>query len=71
MPEHVHVLLRPRREYRMSDILKALKQSVSRRAVGYLRAEAPQWLERLAVRRADGRVEHRFWQRGGGYEWSR
>ena len=28
----------------------------------------PQWLERLKVTWPDGRVEHRFWEQGGGYD---
>ena len=29
---------------------------------------APERLARFAVARSDGRIEHRFWQRGGGYD---
>ena len=69
MPEHVHILLWPRRaQYEMAAILKTIKQSVSQRAMRYLRSEAPHWLDRLAVARGPGRVEHRFWQAGGGYD---
>jgi putative transposase len=69
MPEHVHVLLLPRRDdYRIDQILKSIKQSVARKAMRFLRDSAPAWLDRLAVRRFDGRVEHRFWERGGGYD---
>jgi putative transposase len=69
MPEHVHILLWPRRaEYDVAAILKTIKQSVSRRAMRYLRSEAPHWLDCLAVPRGSGRVEHRFWQAGGGYD---
>jgi len=50
MPEHVHVLLWPRPpNYDVAPIRKTIKQSVARRAIGYLRANAPQWLERLLV----------------------
>jgi len=69
MPEHVHVLLLPRKEaHSISAILKSLKQSVSRRAIRFLRQSAPSWLDRLAVARPSGRTEHRFWQQGGGYD---
>ena len=69
MPDHVHVLLRPRRdEYEIAAVLKTIKQSVSRRAIAYVRAEAPHWLDRLAVQRGAGRIEYRFWQAGGGYD---
>jgi putative transposase len=69
MPEHAHVLLWPRRaEYAIAAILKTIKQSVSRRAIRHVLSEAPHWLDRLAVRRGSGRVEHRFWLAGGGYD---
>jgi len=69
MPEHVHILLLPQQaEYEMAAILKAIKQSVARRAVRFLKQNSPHWLERLKVTRPGGRVEHRFWQQGGGYD---
>jgi putative transposase len=69
MPEHVHVLLYSlKATYDMSAILKSIKLSVSRRAVRFLQAEAPSFLPRLRVTRPDGRVEHRFWEQGGGYD---
>ncbi len=69
MPEHVHVLLLPRSaDYQMALIMKAIKQSVSRRAMRFLRAHAPHWLEQLRVTRLSGRSEYRFWQQGGGYD---
>jgi len=69
MPEHVHLLLLPRQaEYEIAAILKAIKQSVARRAIRFLRRDAPDWLERVKVSRPAGRVEHRFWQQGGGYD---
>jgi len=69
MPEHAHVLLFPRWEgYSLPAILKSIKQSVARRAVLYLRRERPERLRDLEVRWPSGRVEHRFWQQGGGYD---
>ena len=69
MPEHAHVLLLPRRDdYSLSAILKSIKQSVARRAVLYLRKERPERLRDIEVRRPSGRLEHRFWQQGGGYD---
>jgi putative transposase len=69
MPEHVHVLLRPRcEEYDIAAILKAIKQPVSQRAVHQLKKVAPQWLVHLRVKWPGGRIEHRFWQQGGGYD---
>jgi putative transposase len=68
MPEHAHVLLCPRpAEYDIGAIRKSVKQAVARRAVRFLRAEAPRWLDRLQV--VEGRKRfYRFWQAGGGYD---
>ncbi len=69
MPEHAHVLVFPLRpDCRVSRFLKTVKMSVSRKAMRYLKANAPEWLDRLKVTWPDGRVEHRFWQQGGGYD---
>lgn len=67
MPEHVHLLIWPRREsYSISAILKSIKQSVSRRAIGWLRRENPGGLVHLDTGQKWGR--YRFWQDGGGYD---
>ena len=69
MPEHAHVLFLPRRSpYSIARILKAIKQPVAQKAVNFLRRTAPQWLDRLTVTWPTGRVEHRFWEQGGGYD---
>jgi len=69
MPEHVHLFLRPLSESaEIAAILQAIKQGVARKATNCLRANHPRWLQRLAVRRPTGRVEHRFWLQGGGYD---
>lgn len=68
MPEHVHLVVHPRAtEYDDSQLLKQIKEPVSREAMQFLKSEAPDWLPRLAVRRG-GRVEHHFWQPGRGYD---
>ncbi len=68
MPEHVHLVIYPRPEqYDVRLILKAIKQPVGRKAVSYLRRQAPGWLERITIRRGK-RVERRLWQAGGGYD---
>jgi REP-associated tyrosine transposase len=68
MPEHVHLLVYPGAgPDRMPQFLQALKEPVARKAIAYLRSNAPAWLERLRV--VEGkRVRHRFWQPGGGYD---
>lgn len=69
MPEHVHVLLRPRRaEYEMSAILAAIKRPVSRQAKEYLiETGQTRWLKKLMVRRGEREV-FRFWLPGGGFD---
>jgi putative transposase len=69
MPEHVHLLIRPRQEqYQMERILAALKRPVSVRAKAYLvSTQNTAWLGRLTVREGQQEV-FRFWQTGGGYD---
>src|SRR5262245_47218120 len=68
MPDHAHLLVCPRQpEYEVSSVLKAIKEPVGRRAIAYLGQAAPEWLERVEVRRGN-RVEYRFWQAGGGFD---
>jgi putative transposase len=69
MPEHVHILIRPREpSYRISEVLWRIKRPVGRRAVEFLRANAPEFLSRISLTRRDGSRESRFWQAGGGYD---
>jgi putative transposase len=68
MPDHVHVILRPRRPaYEVASILKAIKEPVGRRATSYLSKHAPEWLPRITQRRGR-RIERHFWQPGGGFD---
>lgn len=68
MPNHAHLILDPNNEeYDIGAILKRIKQPVSRKALAWLEQEAPDRLRELTVERG-GRVERRFWQRGGGYD---
>jgi putative transposase len=69
MPEHVHVLLWPTiPDYSISVILNSIKQSVSKRALLFVRGEAPAFLARMEDQQPNGAVHYRFWQRGGGYD---
>ena len=69
MPEHVHLLICPmEQDYSISLILKTLKQSVSKRALIFLKKQAPEFLERLEDRTPNGKKSYRFWQRGGGFD---
>lgn len=69
MPEHVHLLFWPMEaEYRVSQVRTALKVPVARKGLGFLKRRAPWFLDRLKDAQPNGKVHHRFWQRGGGYD---
>lgn len=69
MPEHVHLLIYPRAdEYSISQILLAIKRPVAQEALRYVRRRAPEFLKQMEDIQPNGKVHHRFWQRGGGYD---
>jgi putative transposase len=69
MPEHVHLVVCPRRDkYDVSKFLAAVKLPVTRKALAYVREHAPSFLTRMADVAPSGQRQHRFWQRGGGYD---
>ena len=69
MPEHIHVLCSPNQpEYEVRLIRTALKVPVQRKALKFLRCNAPAFLDRLQDVQPNGKVNYRFWQRGGGYD---
>ena len=69
MPEHVHLVVRPRRrEYSTAAFCASVKVSVARRAVNWVKHEAPDFLPRMTHARPNGKTAHRFWQRGGGHD---
>jgi putative transposase len=69
MPEHVHLLVCPEEPvYSTSALLKSIKKSVANRAIRYVREHAPAFLDRMADRRPNGSIVHRFWQRARGYD---
>jgi putative transposase len=69
MPEHVHVLVWPREAvYEVRLIRTALKVPVQRKALAFLRRQAPHFLNHLRDQQPNGKVHYRFWQRGGGYD---
>lgn len=69
MPEHVHVLVRPRESnYEMRRILVALKRPVSDAARQHLeQSNDDRRVRRLTVEYPSRRV-FRFWQAGGGFD---
>ena len=67
MPEHVHLLIYPCVEdYSISEILKSIKQSVSRKMINCLKVHDQVFLKRLETGLKNPR--YRFWQDGGGYD---
>ncbi len=68
MPEHVHLIVFPKElEYDTSELLKQIKEPVSREAVQFLKRKAPEWLQRIQAKHGES-VEHHFWQPGRGYD---
>ncbi len=68
MPEHAHLIVFPRLEtYNIAIFLKAIKQSVARKAKHYLNENNKKWVNKLTVRR-EKRMVFRFWQTGPGYD---
>ncbi len=67
MPEHVHLLLWPYdSEYKMEEILQAIKQPVARKTIHQFRIHHPEKLTGFATGQKK-RMYH-FWQEGGGYD---
>ena len=68
MPEHVHVLVYPRKPgMKLGPIAGRIKEEVARPAIRYLTEHAPEWLSRVTVPEGN-RIRHRFWQPGGGFD---
>jgi putative transposase len=68
MPEHVHLLIRPRRsDYRVSSILAGIKKPVGSLAIQYVRESAPKFLVKLRVVNRNRTYQH-FWQPGPGQD---
>ena len=68
MPNHVHLLLRPQAGTDMKDLLRAIKEPISKRVSYWVRTNAPGFVPRMLDVRSDGRRCLRFWQCGGGYD---
>jgi len=68
MPEHVHLVLQPLPNVRMQKVLWHLKRPVTAEAMAWIKQYHPSFLTRMADVQPAGKVTHRFWQRGGGYD---
>jgi putative transposase len=68
MPEHLHLLVWPQKSVRISDILYAVKQSVTKRVLLWAPTEHPTLFQAMADVRSGSDVVHRFWLRGPGYD---
>jgi REP element-mobilizing transposase RayT len=68
MPDHVHLVLLPHEGVKISGILTTIKSSVSKRAILWVRANAPDFLKQMEDTQPNGDTNYRFWQRGGGYD---
>jgi len=68
MPEHVHIVIWVPNAVKLMEILKSLKGSVSRRALYWVRRNAPESLGTFRHVTDGGVVQYRFWLPGGGFE---
>jgi putative transposase len=69
MPEHAHVLVWPTKpKYDIADFLSSVKQSVAKKALIFVRRDAPLFLVHMRDEQPNGKVHHRFWQRGAGHD---
>jgi putative transposase len=69
MPEHVHLLLKPRRKnYDISKFEHAAKNGSSKMIVNDLVSKKAALLPRLLVTERPGKTCHRFWVEGGGHD---
>jgi len=72
MPEHVHLLIWPRRSDTavedLSTFLAATKRPVARQVKRHLAEAGSGLLERLTIRNRPGSTAFRFWQEGAGYD---
>ncbi len=67
MPDHVHLLIYPTEDnYSISKILQAIKLSVSKKMINYLKNQKTEALKYLQTGRKD--KKYTFWQDGGGYD---
>lgn len=68
MPEHVHMLIRPRREeYEIAKILRRMKEAFARNVLNHWREHLPARFATCADT-ACHPVRYRFWQPGGGFD---
>jgi putative transposase len=69
MPDHVHLLVRPRSEiYDISGFLRSIKNSSAKRILNRLRKQHPSILEDLQAKGVGADSLYRFWQAGPGYD---
>jgi putative transposase len=69
MPEHVHLLVRPREEeYRISAVLKKVKWPVARLVIRWAKQNDSQLLTLLRTPVGKNLAAYRFWEAGGGYD---
>ena len=68
MPEHVHILLLPFDPGDVPKVLQTIKQSVTQRAIAFLKANDLRWLEKLRAPGGASSAKYHFWQPGGGYD---
>jgi putative transposase len=68
MPDHVHLQIHPNEdEYSIPAILRRIKEPVTRAVARYWGEAAPNKLDLMKAHQG-GRIVHRLWQAGAGYD---
>jgi len=60
MPEHVHLGVLPTDGVLIRTILAEVKYAVTRQALNFVDTNCPSFIERMAGRQPNGKVEHRL-----------
>ena len=69
MPDHVHLLVRPRNDiYDISDFLRSMKISSAKRILNSFREQHAPILNKLQTQGIGADSLYRFWQAGPGYD---
>ncbi len=68
MPEHVHLLILPAEQSKISRILHFIEKPTANRVIAWGLKDDPTFLLRMEQRRPSGKIIRRFWQPGGGYD---
>ncbi len=67
MPNHVHMLVFPKSETTVRNIVYGIKKNVSHFALDYIKTENPELYSKLHTKHG-AEIRRKFWQAGSGYD---